>query len=148
MLGYDHSTYNQKVWIDYYLKGRLEKVIEYTAKFESFDDLPWLKEDMIPILDHKFAGSKYIYLERDEASWKQSFARWNQLVFGKNPDVDAGWEEYLHHRQFVLNYFKNRSSKEFIILNVKDPVGFKKLADFLGKVAPQGAFPHLNKTDG
>ena len=147
MLGYDHSTFNRKVWIDYYLKGHLDKVIEYTAKYDSFDDLPWLKEDMIPILDRSFPGSKYIYLERDEISWKKSLARWSKLTFGTSYDVNVKWNEYLLHREFVLNYFKGRSPGEFLILDVRDPIGFRKLADFLGKTALQDAIPHINKTD-
>jgi len=147
MLGYDHSSFNRKVWLDYYLNGRLDKVIEYTAKYESFDDLPWLKETMIPILDRSFPGSKYIYLERDEISWKSSLAAWSKLIFGTSYDVNAGWTDYLLHREFVLNYFRDRSPGEFLILDVSDPVGFRKLADFLGKAAPQDALPHYNKTD-
>jgi Sulfotransferase domain len=147
MLGYDHSSFNQKVWLNYYLKGRFDKVIEYAAKYQSFDDLPWLKEDLIPILDESFVGSKYIYLERDEISWKRSFGRWNQVMFGTSPDANAGWTEYLRHREFVLNYFRDRSPREFIILEVSDPIGFRKLADFLGRTAHQDALPHYNSTD-
>jgi hypothetical protein len=54
--------------------------------------------------------------------------------------------EYLRHRDFVLNYFRDRSPAEFLVLDVSDPIGFRKLADFLGKVAPQDALPHFNKT--
>ena len=125
----------------------MDKVLEYTRKFASFDDLPWLKEDMIPLLDQSFPGSKYIYLERDEVSWKKSLAGWGKVTFGKEVDVDLGWQEYLRHRQFVLDYFGNRSPKEFLVLNVRDPAGFRKLAEFLGKAAPQDALPHSNRTD-
>lgn len=146
MLGYRHSSFNRKVWVDYYLQGRLDKVIEYTAKFELFDDLPWLKEDVIPVLDRSFVGSKFIYLERDEVSWKRSVASWSKLTFGTSSDVNVGWKEYLEHREFVLNYFRDRAPSEFLILDVRDPIGFRKLADFVGKAAPQDALPHYNQT--
>jgi hypothetical protein len=145
MLGYDHSTFNRRVWLDY-LKGRVDKVIEYTGKYESFDDLPWLKEDMVPILDRSFPGSKFVYLERDEISWKRSLAWWSEVTFGKSYDANAKWEEYLMHREFVLNYFKDRPLGDFLILDVRDPIGFRKLADFLGKTAPQDAIPWYNRT--
>jgi len=45
----------------------------------------------------------------------------------------------------VLNYFKNRSEQEFIILDIKDPEGFKKLGLFLGKTTSRDGFPHFNK---
>jgi Sulfotransferase domain len=146
MLGYDHSSFNQKVWLEYYLKGHLDKVLEYTAKFESFDDLPWLKEDMIPVLDRTFPGSKYIYLERDEVSWKGSLARWSKAKFGTSPDVDAEWKGYIRHRDFVLNYFKDRPPGDFLILDVRDPIGFRKLAEFLNRTPTQDALPHYNKS--
>lgn len=147
ILGYDHSSFNRRVWEDYYLKGRMDKVIDYTRKFSSFDDLPWLREDVIPVIDRSFPGSQYIYLERDEASWKRSLARWGKLTFGQEVDVELGWQEYLRHRRFVLDYFASRSPSEFLVLDVRDPIGFRKLAAFLGRVAPQDSLPHSNRTD-
>ena len=145
ILGYDHCSYNPKVE-RYYLKGRLDKVLEYTSRYESFDDSPWLKEGLIPVLDKNFPGSKYIYLERDELSWKGSYTRFTKLIFGASSDADIGWNEYCQHREFVLNYFRERSPAEFLVLDVRDPVGFRKLANFLGKAAPQDAFPHVNRS--
>lgn len=145
-LGYQHSSFNQIVWRKYYQRGKIDKVLKYTAKFESFDDLPWLEEAMIPILDKHFPGSKFIYLERDEASWKKSIYNWTYQMTGKYPDINQKFTSYKKHRRFVLDYFKNRSSDQFIILNIKDEKGFKKLADFVGRPSLQDAFPHYNKT--
>lgn len=147
-LGYKHSSFNKRVWRKFYRAGDTNSILRYTAKFDSFDDIPWLKEDMIPILDKAFAGSKFIYLERDEVSWKQSYLRWNLYMYGSSPDVETAWEGYKRHRDFVLRYFNERPSDQFIALDISDPVGFKKLANFLGKNAPQDAFPHYNKTPG
>lgn len=115
-------------------------MLKYTAKFESFDDLPWFKEDMIPILDNTFPGSKFIYLSRDEESWKNSYSRWTYIVTGEKPDVDTGWKRYKAHETFVVSYFKDRSADDFITLNVKDKKGVEKLAKFLNKQAPQSQF--------
>lgn len=146
MLGYDHSSFNRTVWRRYYRNGNIKKVLDYTARYESFDDLPWLKEDMIPILDETFADSKFVYLERDEASWKDSYARWTRYVSGIDPEVASAWSEYQNHRTFVLQYFAVRPADKFIVLDVRDPLGFAKLAAFLGKRSMQNAFPHYNKT--
>jgi len=51
MLGYRHIGFNKKVWEQYYKNNKIEKILNYASKFESFDDLPWPMEDMIPILD-------------------------------------------------------------------------------------------------
>ncbi|MFK8184905.1 MAG: sulfotransferase [Phormidesmis sp.] len=145
-LGYWHSTYTNKAWLDYYKNNKIVKLLEHTAKFDSVDDLPWLKEDMIPVLDKVFPGSKFIYLERDEASWKRSIYNWSYQLKGEYPDLDEKLAEFRAHRAFVLDYFKNRSSDQFIILNISDPEGYAKLAQFLGKPTSRKAFPHYNAT--
>ena len=91
----------------------MDDVIKYTSKFKFFDELPWLKEDMIPLLDKNFVGSRFVYLERDKSLGRRRLRRWSELTFGESYDVDLKWEEYLRHQKFVLEYFKNRSLTEF-----------------------------------
>ena len=146
LLGYRNSSYNKEVWLNYYQNNEIIKILKYAAKFESFDDLPWLKEDMIPILDKVFPNSKFVYLTRDRESWKKSFLKWGYKKWGEYPDADKKWEEYKRHEEFVLNYFKNRSKEDFIILDVKDEKGFLKLAEFLGKKTKREKFPVYNKS--
>ena len=146
MLGYRNSSFNKKVWRQFYANKEFNKILEYTSKFDSFDDLPWLKEDMIPILDKTFPKSKFIYLTREEESWKKSFYNWRYKVMGKYPDADKAWIAYKKHEKFVYEYFKDRPSSDFIVLDVRDEKGFKKLADFLGKKTNIEKFPHFNKT--
>ena len=148
MLGYHHSSYDNEIYTKYYKhKLNLPKILEYTSKFESFDDQPWFKVDLIPVLDRKFPNSKFIYLTRDEESWKNSMHNWGKKKWGEYPNVDEGLEGFIKHRQFVMEYFKGRLGKDFLILDIKDPMGFKKLSDFLGKSAPMDSFPHFNKTE-
>ncbi|WP_299106678.1 sulfotransferase [uncultured Winogradskyella sp.] len=146
MLGYKHSSFDRKIYRKYYLKSKYNKIIDYTSKFESFDDLPWLKEDMIPVLDKAFPGSKFIYLTREEHAWKKSFYKWTYKTKGAYPDVEEGWEAYKKHEAFVLDYFKAHPKDQFIVLDVKDKTGFEKLALFLGKTPIQANFPHFNQT--
>lgn len=149
LLGYRHSSFNEIVWKEYYKKGRIDKVLKYTAKFESFDDLPWLQSDMIPIVDKKFPNSKFIYLARDEKSWQKSLYNWTYTMSGKYPNkqyIEKRLADFRKHRNFVLDYFNNRPADEFIILDVTDKMGFKKLADFLGKPTIREEFPHFNKS--
>lgn len=147
LLGYRHSSYNRKVWREYYKKNKIVKILEYTARFDSFDDLPWLKEDMIPILDKVFPNSKFIFLTRDDESWKKSFYNWTFLAKGYYPDMENSFEEYKNHQRFVMKYFEGRPDHQFLVLNIQDEKGFKKLADFLGKQVDEERFPHYNKTD-
>lgn len=146
LLGYYNCSFNKKVWRKWYAQGEIEKIIRFAAKFDSFDDLPWLKEDMIPLLDKRFPNSKFIYLTRDEKSWKKSYYNWTHKVTGTYPDVDNGWQSYKNHEKFVLNYFKNMDSNKFLILSISEEESFKKLASFLGKETRICDFPHENKT--
>ncbi len=146
MFGYRHSSYNKRVWMKHYANNEIVKVLQYTAKFDSLDDLPWLKEDMIPILDKVFPGSKFIYLTRDEESWKNSIYHWRFKVFGEYPDVDEWLQDFRGHKEFVLNYFADRPQDEFMTLDVSEEGAFQKLSDFLGEALRQESFPHCNKT--
>ena len=144
MLGYDHSSFNHYVWRKLYKKGDIPSVLAFTSKFESFDDLPWLKEDMIPILDESFPNSKWIYLTREEEAWKTSYKRWSNKM-GRKVDENQGWKGYLKHSRFVHHYFSEHHSN-FLELNVAHPNGFSILANFLNKKAPFSEFPHENKS--
>ena len=146
MLGYHNLSFNRGIWRDLYPSNRSEEILDIASRFDSFDDLPWLKEDMIPLLDKKFPGSKFIYLERDEASWRNSMYHWTYKKTGNYPDIDQKFKEFIDHRDFVLDYFKNRPKEDFIVLNIRDPKGFRKLSEFLEKEVLQDKFPHFNKT--
>ncbi|MDN3643383.1 sulfotransferase [Lutimonas halocynthiae] len=146
LLGYRNSSFNRTIWRNYYAKGNTSEILKYASKFDSFDDLPWLKEDMIPVLDQTFPGSKFIYLERDEESWKKSMYNWRYKTFEEYPDLEESFNDYQRHKSFVMNYFKNRSKNDFLILDIKDKVGFKKLSEFLNKKVIRDDFPHFNKT--
>lgn len=145
MLGYDHSSFNHFVWRKLYKNGDIPSVIQYTSKFESFDDLPWLKEDMIPILDESFPNSKWIYLTREKEAWKKSFKRWSSKM-GRNVDESEGWKGYLKHSNFVNQYFSQHQSN-YIEMSVSQPDAFRTLANFLGKEAPFTDLPHENKSN-
>jgi len=145
-LGYRNTSFNRNLWRKHYARRDYKAIVEYTAKFDSFSDLPWLKEDVIPVVDQAFPGSKFVYLTRDEESWKKSFYNWRYKVFGVYPDVDAGWAEFTAHAEFVREYFRDAPADRFIELDVRDPEGFSRLAEFLGKSTDRKSFPHHNAT--
>ena len=143
-LGYVNSSFNSKVWNEYYKAGKIDKVLHYTSKFDSCDDLPWLLEDFFPILDKKFPNSKFIYLLREDESWKRSFKNWGNKHNGEDPDMLRAFNHYKKHQNFVYEYFKDRPS-DLLKLDVQDPEGMKKLASFLNKSTDKNRLPHYNK---
>jgi Sulfotransferase domain len=142
-LGFIHTSFDRAVW-DYYEQGEIPKVLEYMNQYDSADDLPWLKIEMIPILDEAFPGSIFIYLERDEESWLRSFMTWSLKKTGVEPDPIDAIRDYREHREFVLDYFEH--STDFISLNVAEPEAFNMLREFLGFPPSNEQFPVLNKT--
>ena len=145
LLGYRNTSFNQNIF-EAYKNNEIEKVLQYTAKFDSADDLPWLSEKMIPLLDKTFPHSKFIYLERDEESWKKSLKKWRKKVFGDEPDLELQFAAFKAHEKFVKDYFTNREGIDLIVLDIKDEEGMLKLAKFLGKKTEAKKFPHFNKT--
>lgn len=145
LLGLHNSSFNKKVWRKYYKEGNFYQILRYTARFDSFDDLPWLKEDMIPLLDKVFPGSKFVFLERGEEEWLRSYKNWTFKVKGFHPDLEEGLKAFKAHRAFVLDYFSKRQ-KDFLILNISDEKAFEKLGLFLDRKPPHAKLPHYNKT--
>ncbi len=145
MLGLRNTSFNEIVWRKWYKKGKIERVLDYTARFDSTDDLPWLKADFIPTLDQRFPNSKFVYLYRDEEAWKKSMATWAEKAGKGIVDAEKEWEGYLAHQRFVESYFRDFPTNRFLKISVKDPKGLKKLGAFLGIEAPQDHFPVYNK---
>lgn len=54
--------------------------------------------------------------------------------------------DHRDHRDFVNRCIQDRPVSEFLRLDVGDPGGVRKFAEFLGKEPPQDSFPQLNAT--
>jgi hypothetical protein len=50
-LGFKHCSWDRDVWREWYKKGKIAKVLRYAKHFESFDDLPWNKIEILELLD-------------------------------------------------------------------------------------------------
>jgi hypothetical protein len=145
ILGYRNCSFNQKLWRQEYKNKEFLKILNFASKFDSFDDLPWLKEDMIQLFDKVFPHSKFIYLERDEESWLRSLNNWSYKRTGKYPDLEKELNDFRNHRTFVMNYFKDRP-QDMLSINISNEDAFIKLAKFLGKETKKRQMPHENKT--
>lgn len=145
-MGYNHASYDDALYRKFYLKKDTQKLIEYARFYDSFDDKPWIHEDMIPILDREFPASKFIYSARKEESWLESFNRWMFQKTGSYPDLIESLTAFQSHRTFVQNYFKGRRGTDFIEITVGDDEDFLRLKEFLNKETSLTQFPHLNKS--
>ena len=145
--GFKNSSFNPKVF-KFYKEGRIDKVLNYTSKFDSFDDLPWLKSDMIPILDDRFPKSRFVHLKRDELGFKNSLINWRKKNRGLDTtNLDQKLEKFQEHNSFVKQYFLNRE-EDFISIDIfNDNNAIKKLSKFLNVRTDLAKFPHKNITE-
>jgi hypothetical protein len=57
------------------------------------------------------------------------------------------WEEaYNSFDDRVCKFFKNKPDDRFLVMNIPNGDGWKKLCSFLGHEVPDKSFPHKNKT--
>jgi len=143
-LGYDHLSFNPYVAKDFQ-ESNFKKLIQYASKFDSFDDIPWNDEKLIPILDKSYPNSKFIYLIREDKDWMSSFKNWTHYLTEKEINYDDWFKRFVKHKEFVDKYFSERE-EDIIRINVKNNEDFAKLLRFLNKTSSLKEFPHLNKT--
>ena len=143
-LGYDHLTYNPYINNDFQ-NANTDKLLHLASKFESFDDIPWNDEKLIPALDKNFPNSKFIYLQRDENEWLDSFKNWSDYLTSNEIDYTDWFNRFKAHKKFVEAYFKGRE-EDIIHINVKKKEDFNRLLGFLGKTSELTDFPHKNRT--
>ena len=141
-LGFFHSSWYKPIFKEY-KKGNIDKVLWYTSKFDSFDDLPWFDRDFIPVLDQKFPNSKFINLTREEAEWKKSYKRY----FNKtDKEVEIAYLDFMEHQKFIGNYFLNKKGK-LITISVRNKNAFNIIANFVNKkIDYNEILPHKNKS--
>lgn len=144
-LGYHHTSFNRDI-LDVYRAGQKAEVLEYMNDFESADDAPWNKIDMIPLLYEAFPNSRFVYLHRDEELWKQSVVNWSLKKRGVEANIDGYLKDYRAHHDFVNQFFTGEKSSALLRIDVSEPGSFNKLKVFLGFAPGEAEFSHHNKT--
>ena len=146
-LGFKHCGWDKYVWRELYKKGKLEKLIQYAQEFESFDDLPWNKIEILKTLDDAFPGSGFVLLEREPESWFKSFERHkrNQGYSGEISKLEK--IQKLESRSLAINkYFSGVKNKQLLTMNITAGEGYEVLCPFLGVPVLNETFPHANET--
>ena len=115
-----------------------------------------------PLLDKKYPGSKFVYLERDINSWVPSIKQLLKRMYVNLQRSDGGFNPHLkrcynqvfsplsqesilsddflkgcfeRHHNDVIQYFSNRQ-QDLLSINVSDDDSYQRLMNFL-KVPPQ-----------
>ena len=128
----------------------LELALRVAEQYDAFQDNPW------PLvyreMDARFPGSKFILTVRPMAEWIGSAVRYfganvtpmRELIYGAGSPL--GHEEHycsVHQRHIddVLRYFSRRPN-DLLVMRVTEGDGWDVLCPFLGRPAPDTAFPH------
>ncbi|WP_251951764.1 sulfotransferase [Salinibacter ruber] len=146
VLGFKHCGWDPKIWRDYYRNRKIEKIIEHGRYFESFDDLPWNKYEMLDTLNLSFPDSKFILLERKKSSWKKSIVSFRKRN-GEDFEIAKEVEYFEQHERYVKDYFLgggNGREDQLLTMSVCDGEGFETLCPFLNVEEPDRAFPHIS----
>jgi len=144
LLGLKNCSFNRYVFRNLYKKGKLDKLLKFSAKLDAFDDFPWIKTEVIQLMDQTFPNSKFVNTVREEEAWKVSNFNFTKKSMNIEVDNALAWKGYLNHQKFINNYFKNRP-EDILNVSIKDPDGFQKLSKFLGIPTNHSKFPHANK---
>ena len=144
-LGFNHTSFNREV-LEAYQAGERVKVLSYMDGFESADDAPWNKIDIIPLLDHAFPNSRFVYLERDEEAWKQSVINWASKMTGREPNIEQYLKDYLAHKEFVDQYFVGDKAGALLRIDVSKKGSLNLLKSFLGFEEGKQEFRRFNQT--
>lgn len=160
ILGYRHCGWTSNLH-DYFQKSNknthvYQKLFKHIDKYDAFEDGPWHELDYKK-LDTQYPNSKFILLERDDASWIKSMESHTSPKYNVN-EINKKYLNYdwLSNRNKVIKekikwkndkynnvkqYFKDRPN-DLLCMNIKD--GWKPLCTFLNKPIPKRSFPKTN----
>lgn len=115
--------------------------------YDAFVDFPMGYSDLYKKLDKAFPGSKFILTLRDEESFKKSYYNYYKNSHIYKYATPGRLEKRILRKkkrnEGVIKYFEGREN-QFLILNVIDGEGWKKLCPFLNKPIPDRPFPRKN----
>ena len=153
-LGYRHTHDRRNKLLGHMERGELRAIYRWVDQHDSFEDWPWpfLYE---PLSSH-YPDSLFVLTRRaDEGRWLASVKR-HAEKFGPSPARESFFghampqgheaaylDGYRRHNAAVRSHFAARPER---LLEVcwEHGHGWRELAEFLGRPAPQRAFPQLN----
>lgn len=146
MLGFRHATFEPHIYRDWFKKGRLDKILRYAMSYDSFDDLPYSRLDVIALCTEHFPNSKFVLLERDPDQWLESWLAHRSSLRLPAPHAPEKARAWLLARNDYLKHFFHTSAMQhrLMSMDITRGEGFEKLCPFLNKPQPDAPFPWRN----
>lgn len=138
-------------------KKNFAPMLKAARNHDAFVDGPWHQFRNYRLLDREFPGSRFIFLERDEASWMRSWERHFVLNVNSVPGqytVSPEWfaanrEKIVagyHDRKRELKELFASRPRDLLFLNLCGGEGWEVLCPFLELPIPDEPFPYLHKS--
>ncbi|MEA2709236.1 MAG: hypothetical protein QOF78_1837, partial [Phycisphaerales bacterium] len=131
-------------------------------RFRTVDALICIDPFAFPVLDELFPGGKFIYTERDEATWLESmayhynvkhhdiqrtgpaYAFWRYKIFGAiHPTARQFLDARARMESLLADHFRHAPHR-LLRLNICNGEGWPQLCAFLEKPVPDEPFPRRN----
>lgn len=148
-LGLKHLSINRHV------KARWEKkdydyLIWLTGRFNSFDDVPWNRNDVIERLMPLDRDSRFILTVRDPDQWFDSYVRFEARRFPPAESDRSKMIDFRLERDELCRTLAKKYGRQLLEIDVtRETEANLAIGQFLGfKDNEIPEFPHLNRTQG
>lgn len=146
--GSKHLTINR--WVTRkYLQKDYDFLISLISKYNSFDDKPWNRLDVIEKVMELDLNIGFIYTYRDPKERFDSMVRYAKKISedipGENTRKDSSNSDIKHIKE--VEYYAGKFGKNILFIDVtKSNNRAQEIHNFLGFDGPIKNFPHSNKT--
>lgn len=155
-LGFNHKFWDEELKKKYD-EGNYEFIFREAENYDSFEDVPWCRDEFYKEIDKRFPGSKFVLTKRELKSWiksweehnsakslrKRPYKLWKRGYSEKKKIEVLAWHE--KRTEGILEYFKDRP-EDLLVIDICNGEGWEKLCPFLGLPLRTEPFPHTNIT--
>ena len=136
ILGYRHVSFQ----LDLHISKDEELILREMVHYDSFDDLPWMRENIIKMAIEKYPNAKFILTIRDPEKWLKSAQRYFRKTFDEPEQAKRNYIERNNRVRSMLT----QAECDFIELDIATDLKWELLCPFLGHEIPDVPFPLVN----
>jgi hypothetical protein len=157
-LGFNHRSQDLNL-VEAWAQAKYELIFDYTDRYDSFDDWPWLL--MYEQFNQRYPDAKFVLTIREETTWLRSYESMladqgmaseqmnviRSRLYGLDfPNVSPAdlVGTYRQHNEDIMSYFADKPGK-LLVADWSGGHGYPELCSFLGLPVLEEPFPHANK---
>lgn len=136
MLGYRHASFQ----LDLHVSKDEALIMQEMGHYDSFDDLPWMRENIIKLAIEKYPHARFILTTRNPDRWLQSMQRY----FGTTYDDPIEEKRRFTERNDRVRSMLSKAGCDFIEVDIATDLKWEVICPFLGHEIPDAPFPRVN----